>query len=210
METINYKGYSINIDNDNDGFADSPNDWGNTDSFLVYDHRDFFVERGGFSPEDIFETMQTGKKLFDGYFYFPVYAYIHSGVSLRLQRWFPGLPQGHNEFDVSFKGFCLVKKEKGCYTMEKAYKIAECIVEEWNDYLSGNVWNFRTEDKDGEIIDSCCGFYGDPEKSGLMDEAKSSIDFEIENRRKTKQNKVKTLLANKVPIEKREELILNL
>jgi hypothetical protein len=210
METINYKGYFIKIDNDNDGFADNPGDWGNTDSFLVYDHRDFFVEQKGFDPEDIFEVMQTGKKLFDGYFYFPVYAYIHSGVSLQLKRWFNGVPQGHNQFDVSFKGFALVKKEKGSYTMEKAYKIAEGIVETWNDYLSGNVWNFRTEDKNGNFIDSCCGFYGDPEKSGLMDEAKSSIDFEIKKRNKDKQNKVKTLLKNHVPVDKRKELILGM
>ena len=207
---INYKGFKIIIDNDNDGFADSPDEWSDNSLFLVYDHRDFFVERKGFNPDNIFEAMQIGKKLYDGYFYFPVYAYIHSGVSLQLKRWFNGLAQGHNEFDVSFKGFALVKKEKGSYTMDKAYNIAESLLQTWNDYLHGNVWNFRTEDKDENMIDSCCGFYGDPEKSGLMEEAKSSIDFEIEKRNKAKQDKVKTLLKNHVPIEKREELILDL
>jgi hypothetical protein len=175
----------------------------------VYDHRNFYVKREGFDPDDIYETMQTGKKLFDGYFYFPVYAYIHSGVSLQLKRWFSGLPQGHNEFDVSFRGFALVKKEKGYYTMEKAYKIAEDVVNTWNDYLNENVWNFRAEDEGGDVIDSCCGFYGDPEKSGLMDDAKSSIDHEIEERRKARQDKVKTLLTNHVPIEKRQEILEN-
>lgn len=204
--TINYKGFKIIIDNDSE-CSENPGDWGNEESFLVYDHRDFYVKREGFDPNDIFETMQTGKKLFEGYFYFPVYAYIHSGVSLSLGKMsYPFT----DRWDVSFKGFALVKKQKGSYTMEKAYKIAEGEIDMWNDYLSGNVWNFRTEDKNEEMIDSCCGFYGDSEKSGLMDEAKSSIDYEIEKRRKAKQNKVKTLLSNHVPIEKRNELILSM
>ena len=204
-----YKGFKIIIDNDND-FCDSPNDWDDNEVFLVYDHRDFEIKREGFNCDDIFEAMCEGKKLFDGYFYFPVYAYIHSGISLQLKRWFNYVPQGHNEFDVSFKGFCMVKKMKGSYTQEKAYNLADNLLDTWNDYLHGNVWNFMTEDKEGNTIDTCCGFYGDPEKSGLMEEAKSSIDFEIEKRNKAKQNKVKTLLKNHVPIEKREELILNL
>jgi hypothetical protein len=210
MKTINYKGYFIKIDNDNE-CMENPDDWGNEDSFLVYDHRDFEIKREGFDPGDIYEQMrETGEPIFNGYFYLPVYAYIHSGVSLQLKRWFNGLPQGHNEFDVSFKGFVLVKKEKGSYTMEKAYTIAESIIDTWNDYLHGNVWNFRAEDKNENIIDSCCGFYGDPEKSGLMEEAKSSIDFEIEKRRKVKQEKLKTLLLNHVPIETRQKLILSM
>jgi hypothetical protein len=199
---INYKGYRIRIEQDDEQF-NSPDEWGNDDSFLVYDHRDFFVERKVFNPDDIYEIMLSGKKLFDGYFFFPVYAYIHSGVSLQLRRWF-NVPQGHNEFDVSFKGFALVKKEKGTYTSDKAYIVAEGLLHTWNDYLSGNVYGFITEDKNGEQIDSCWGFYGNPERSGLIDDAKNAIDCEIERVRKSKQSKVKTLLKNNVPLEKRE------
>lgn len=41
---IDYKGFKIIIKPD-DFINDSPNDWGNDDCFLVYDHRDFCVER---------------------------------------------------------------------------------------------------------------------------------------------------------------------
>ena len=207
--TIDYKGYIIKIDNEND-FADNPGDWGNDDYFLVYDHRSFYVKRDYFNPDDIFETMQQGKKLFDGYWFFPVYAYIHSGVSLQLKRWFNCVPQGHNEFDVSFKGFALIKRQKGSWNENIAYSQAEGLLETWNDYLHGNVYGFICKDANDENIDSCWGYYGDPETSGLMDEAKGAIDYEVKKRLQDKISKVKTWIKNHVPIDKRNELILTL
>ena len=205
IETIKYKGYDINIIPDN--YPQSPNEWSNDDYFLVYDHRDFYVKKSGFDPEDIFENMQNGKKTYDGYFYFPVYAYIHSGVHLQLKRWFNGLPQGHNEFDVSFRGFCLIKKTKGSYTMKKAYKIAQSVIDEWNDYLSGNVYGYRVC-KNDEIIDSCYGFYGDYEKSRIIEEAKSIVDCEVNKNLQNRLQNVKTWIKNHVPFEIRQKQIL--
>jgi len=205
IEEISYKGYEIAIVQDD--YPQSPDDWGDDENFLVYDTRQFYVERKGFDPDDIFQTMQEGKKLFDGYFYFPVYAYIHSGVSLRLSRWFPGLPQGHNEFDVSFKGFALVKRQKGTYTREKSFKIAESIIEEWNDYLSGNIYGYEIS-KNDDIIDSCYGFYGDYEKSGMIDEAKNVVDYKIKNSLKKRISQLKTWIKNHVPFEIRQKEIL--
>lgn len=39
-------------------------------------------------------------------------------------------------------------------------KCAEGLVEQWNQYLSGDVWGYEIEDPDGVHVDSCCGFYG--------------------------------------------------
>lgn len=202
--TINYKGFTIEITPD-EFCNDSPNDWGNTDSFLVYDHRDFFVQRKGFDPDDIYSVMQEDKKTFEGYWFFPVYAYIHSGVALSLGR---NSYPFNDRWDVSFKGFALVKREKTTWSVDKAYIRAGHTIDTWNDYLSGNVWNYMTLDKDGNTIDSCCGYYGDPEKSGCIEDAKSSIDYEIKKRNTEKVTKVKTWIKNHVPIEKRQELIL--
>ena len=206
-EKLNYKGFTIEIVPDD--FTDSPDDWGNTDVFLVYDHRDFCIKRNGFNPEDIYEAMKNKEEKYDNYWYFPVFAYIHSGISLSLKRWFPGLPQGHNEFDVSFKGFILA--DSNIYkTSEEAFNVCQSEINVWNDYLSGNVWGFRTMDSEENEIDSCYGFYGDPEKSGLIEQAKDSIDCEIEQRIKKRTNQIKTFIRNSVPFEKRQELIFNL
>ena len=202
VEIIDYKDHVIKIISDHE--CDSPDDWGDNDYFLVYDHRNFTITRKGFDPQDIFDAMQKRAKLYDDYFYFPVYAYIHSGISLQLQRWFPGLPQGHNEFDVSFKGFALVKRQKGSYIRDKAYEIAKSVVEEWNDYLSGNVYGYIVE-KDDEHIDSCWGFYGDYEKSGIIEEAKNVVDWQVKKALQAHITRLKTYIRNHVPLEVRAE-----
>ncbi len=46
-----------------DDSAESPDAWGNTDVFLVYDHRQFDVKREGFKPEDIFHHLQAKNAL---------------------------------------------------------------------------------------------------------------------------------------------------
>ena len=120
------------------------------------------------------------------------------------------MAQGHNEFDVSFKGFALIKKAKGSYTMKKAYLIAEGIVEEWNDYLHGNVYGFITKDANDNEIDSCWGFYGDWENSGILDEAKNSIDYAVKEKLSNKINKVKTWIKNHVPFEIRQKESISL
>jgi hypothetical protein len=80
-------------------------------------------------------------------------------------------------WDTSFKGFCLVDREKGwTWRREKAIKVAQSIVDEWNDYLSGNVWGYNIE----ETGDSCWGFYGDYNaEDGCLDQAKSCVDYYI-------------------------------
>lgn len=202
--SIEYKGHTIEIIQDE--HAESPDTWGNDDCFLVYDHRQFCVERKGYDPEEIFETINRTKKLFfDGYYVFPVYAYIHSGVSLSLGK--TSYPFT-DPWDTSFSGFALVKQQKGwTYTRAKATKVAQSIVEEWNDYLSGNVYGYQITDPDGEETDSCWGFYGDPdENSSLMEQAKNAIDCEIKYAITKHLTQLKTWIKAKVGIIHRQPL----
>ena len=205
-EIINYRGFDIEIIPDS--HPQSPDEWDNEDCFLVYDHRQFSVERKGFDPREIYEAKkESGKKLYDGYWVFGVDAYIHSGVALSLanETNFPD-----RRWDVSTTGFALVKRVKGwSWTEDNARKIARSIVEEWNDYLSGNVYGYNIE----ETGDSCWGFYGDYDaKDGCLDEAKSVVDSHIKSERKSHFEQLKIWIRNKVPMANREpmdELLYN-
>lgn len=165
LETIEYRGYEIEIHTDD--YADSPDVWDDEERFLVFDHRNFYVERKGFNPTDIFKDRERVK----GYHVFRCYAYIHSGVVLSVgnndswpdQRW-----------DVSFKGFWLIKREKGTWKEEDARKAAELLCDEWNQYLSGDVYGYTSE------AGSCWGFYGDDGMTQMIEEAKGEIDSYIE------------------------------
>lgn len=196
IETINYRGYEIEVCYDTE--PQSPSEWENTDAFLVYDHRDFTVKVKGFDGQEVFDAMQAKKPLFEGYFYFPVYAYIHSGVSLSLGGRDFLAPGEHLNWDVSFKGFAMVKRQKGwSWKRDKAYTIAESIVKEWNQYLSGDVYGYNSE------VGGCWGFYGSEGRKEMIENAKSEIDYAIKKKISEHLKQVKTWILNRVPLLKR-------
>lgn len=193
-EDINYKGYKIKIRQDE--YYESPNDWGDENLFLVYDHKQFTVKRKGFEPQDIYESGLAYEK---NYWILPVEAYIHSGVSLslfsgtKLCRW-----------DSSVSGYILASK-KEFKNLETAKTAAEGLIKTWNQYLSGEIWGYIIEksntvysiskekfdrllfendlstlesefdiEDEWEEVDSCWGFYG---QDAAIDEAKLVIDY---------------------------------
>lgn len=202
VEEHEYKGNEIRICYDT--HAESPDIWENEDAFIVYDHRQFHVERKGFDPDDVWERYQTHKTYQqhyngDNYWIFPLYAYIHSGVSLSLGG-------GTCKWDTSMSGFVLVKRQKGwTYSHEKATKVAESLVEEWNLYLSGQVYGYEII---GDAEDSCYGYYGDEGIEQAIEEAKGIIDYRVEELNKTHFNKLKAWIKNKVEFIYREPLII--
>ena len=189
MNLYNYKGYRIRITPDEN--PESPDEWGDDDIFLIYHHRQFTIERDGFDVHEIDK---------DKYYIFPVEAYIHSGISLRL---FTGTK--HCKFDSSVSGYVLVRKV--VFSEEDSIKAAESLISDWNMYLRGEVYGYiiekpktvysiTKEDFDRELlegttirdleskfsisteweeVDSCWGYYGDPNDICLS-EAKEIID----------------------------------
>ena len=195
-EIINYRGIDIEIAQDE--YCESPDSWGNTDIFLVYDHRQFYVERKGFDPQDIAEWYNAPLKSldyesldYDGYWVFPVAAYIHSGVSLSLTS-----KLGRQGWDTSVSGFILVSVKDWKDEIE-AKKAAESLIETWNEYLSGDVWGYNSE------YGSCWGFYGDSGKEQMIEEAKSEIDYALKKLEQKRQEKLKVYIKNHVPLSNR-------
>jgi len=43
---------------------------------------------------------------------------------------------------------------------EKAEALMRAEVAEYDQYLTGDIWCARIEDREGETLDSCCGFFG--------------------------------------------------
>lgn len=146
-----------------DAFPDSPDDNGNTDIFLVYDHRQFYIKRKGYEPKDIYDylndvinnSIEEGvNNKYENYFIFPVFAYIHSGVSLSLTH------QGCR-FDVSCTGYILVDKNDVDFDLQRknskelqdktdeeiARYYAEGLIKQWNQYLSGDIYFIEVKKK---------------------------------------------------------------
>lgn len=197
-EIIMYRNHKIEVTQDHDPI-DTPNDW-NDNRFIIYDHRDFCVNVKGWDCQTTFEDLRARHQIQQGYHVFPVYAYIHGGVVLSLGRDFPD-----DRWDVSFKGFALVKREKGTWKREQARQAAYKLIGHWNEYLMGDVWCVTTK------YESVGNWYGDDKAIGITD-AKDTIDYQIEKSNekslKVQLRRLRNWITNKVPFEQRKPLKL--
>jgi hypothetical protein len=111
----------------------------------------------------------------DNYIILPVYMYEHSGIALSTGSF--SCP-----WDSGQVGYIYVSKEKvieeyGDWTAEtvaKASKQLENEVETYSQFVNGEVYGFIIEDKDGEYVDSCWGFFG---YDFCLEEAKQAADY---------------------------------
>lgn len=121
-------------------------------------------------------------KAFDaGYVALPLFLYDHSGITMSAGA-FDCL------WDSGYVGVIICDQETiendfgGC--RDKARAALRSEIEVYDDYLTGNVWGYVCEERDDsgcnacnrkydwEHVDSCWGFYGDPDcmKSEIPDD----------------------------------------
>lgn len=194
--TFEYRGFEYTVECDE--YAESPDTWGNDDAFLVYDHRQFSVERKGFDPREIYEhTRDTKRMFYDGHFVFKLFAHIHSGVRLSLSH-------NGDRWDTSMSGFVLVERQKGlAWTRAKAEKVAQEVVDEWNEYLGGEVYRWEY------MGDAFSGYYGDSGLEQCHAESKCAIDLHISKMRKKHIERRKIEIKNRVPLKCRKPWTIN-
>lgn len=108
------------------------------------------------------------------YWFFPIYGYVHSGVSLSLKPF--SCP-----WDSGTAGYIAVKRPSrgGEWRTRKAFlAYAEACIETFNTYLAGACYGYEIVETDTDTaVDSCWGYIGfDHEKSGLYEAGKDSCD----------------------------------
>lgn len=153
-----------------DDDAQSPREWDNLGYFITVDSRHHSPDRNEDMLSIVRDTGETasscddhmrlikrectarlGEKVVAIY---PVTKYEHSAVTYSL-----GSKHG---FDHSNNGFYIVtdKTQKVCGTDKKRFE--ECIkgeLETYNQWINGEVFRFTLYDENGELEDSCSGFY---------------------------------------------------
>jgi hypothetical protein len=137
-----------------DPYPESPDEFSDDSLFLISHHRDFWVQRKGWSEENLKDK---------DYFFAPIEAYIHSGVSLSFayEGNFPD-----RRWDVSQVGYIAVKRSSFGEEGEKASderckELAKRLLDEWNAYLHGEVFLFKVTHKASGEEETCGGFYDD-------------------------------------------------
>jgi hypothetical protein len=147
-----------------DECAQSPTDNNGDDDglFLVNYHRDFNVRHDSIITMEQVRNYYRGDKedMPSGYHFFKMSMLSHSGVWLALDG---SLNQSYMGMDTSHVGLVCISKSEWAEE-DKAFKAAESLVEEWNQYLHGDVFGIvkETYDKDKKQLDeeSVWGFNG--------------------------------------------------
>lgn len=177
-----------------DSCAESPREWENLGTIAYKHNRYTLGEVEIDEPIEWLESMlnlqekqiytnerlaELETKFFSQFLALPIYLFNHSGQSISTSpfscRWDSG-KIGYIYVDKKtvlseFGGKKVTKKLK-----EKVLNILNGEIEIYNEYIEGNVYGFKVEDEDENIIESCYGFYGNDFKTNGMLE---HIDFKL-------------------------------
>ena len=185
IETIMYRGHEINMVYDECPI--SPDEWDNEYAFLVsYNQREFYSVPNDYKDKHD-ELCRFSNGIYEGYRVFPVAIFSHSGIRLKL-----GQVGG---WDWS-NGWAFVLVNNADERL--ALLAAQAVINEWNEYLSGDVYGYEIDESD-----SCYGFYGSQGYSCAIDEAKAIIDTRIEWDKKKFLERKKVEIKHRIPLAKR-------
>jgi hypothetical protein len=108
----------------------------------------------------------------------PLYLYDHSGITMSTSRF--SCPWDSGQVGYIFVPLKRAREEfrdmPDNELREKAREALRAEVEVYDKYISGQVFMFLIEDEDGEIVDSCGGFF---DRESLEDMANNWIDGEV-------------------------------
>lgn len=171
VKTIKHNGHTIDIHIDQDALSPRAND--NIAEFHC-SHRLYDIGDKGFnyfSGGECIDVANEARK--QGDIVLPLYMLDHSGITISLSPF--SCP-----WDSGQVGFVIVRREKmlkefsgKIFTKrlkEKAIEIAKSEVEEYDQYVRGEVYGYVIDD----YVDSCWGFFGLEE---CIEEAKASAEF---------------------------------
>ena len=185
LHTVKKGGLTLTIGYDE--WAESPLEWDEVK--IAYLQRSRYTLGNASVSEDKMDEIRD--RIASGELYgLAVYAYVHSGVALKTAPF-------SCAFDSGQSGFVYIKKDspdiahfKG--NTEEIYKFLSGCVENYSDYLNGSNYDYRTEDEDGEVIDSCCmGTWGN--FYALCEECEGILDGWVEDRKKEAAAKINLL-----------------
>lgn len=195
VETVQYRGQDIRIFLEEYAEDFNPRNDDNLGIMVCYHNRyrlgDSVARENFPNPEDFIEFME---KKGDELIVLPMYMYDHSGICVNTTGY-------HCPWDSGQIGWIYISKKAArealCLsriTKKQEEKIRGYLrgeVETYSTYLEGDIYSYEIDLPDGES-DSCCGFFGsDFESNGLMEYAKSTIDWHLRTKQPKKEEEEK-------------------
>lgn len=141
----------------------------------------------------------------------PVYTYEHGAVLYRASYSNPfNCPWDSGLSGLIYMTKKQIRKEYSCKIVtkrvrEKVIKRLKSEVDVYSDWANGSVYYYRITDKDGDEVDSCYGFIGDPEYA-LSEGVSLAEHYEMEARQ-ARTTKLKEMIRHRAPLEARQAVL---
>jgi len=146
IERFEHNGNIIRIVYDES--PENPKEWDNLGEIVYKENGKYTLGYESATQEELDEIANDPDN-----FWLPVYAYIHSGTALNTTGF--SCP-----WDSGKCGLIWCPKSKLEVSEEESRKIFIQEVETFSKYLNGETYGFIIEDKKGNVVESCFGFYG--------------------------------------------------
>lgn len=172
IETIEHKGYKIEIIPDEDAQNPRSEDFGEKADTMVCFHSRYNLgdENHGYKTEDYMGWNEMEAKIIEDHnpvVIHPLYLYDHSGITISMSHKYPY----NDRWDAGQVGFIFMSRKNALNNWQKSKKTSnqslrprverflKATIEEYDQYLRGDVYGFEIT-KDGEHVDSCWGYFG--------------------------------------------------
>jgi hypothetical protein len=190
VETVEYKGKKIEIHQDEDP-QNPRTEWDNMGTMTCFHNRYSLGDKHQYkAPWDFLHALATEHvsnpneqwstllSIVEKYYIIlPLYLLDHGGITMSVRSF-------NDAWDSGQVGWIWISKKDACKelgvkrlrreALRRCIRILESEVSIYDDYLRGDVYGWVAGD------DSVWGYYGsDYEASGLMDDARSTIDSQI-------------------------------
>jgi hypothetical protein len=129
----------------------------------------------------------------------PLFLYDHSGLTMSTGPFSCSWDSG--QVGVIFIEQVRAIEEYGRKYMTKAIrerviKYMQGEVQEYDDYLTGNVVGYVVEDANGEHLDSCWGYSGEWGRKAAVEDARHHVDYANEEAERVRQAEYRELRGN--------------
>ena len=172
IEQENYKGCEIKIVYDTDP-VNPVEEYDSFGKMICFHKRYNLGHKHGYSLESFQAFLKANE---NSIVVLPLYLYDHSGITMKTTPFSCGWDSGcvgyiYATYEDIRKEYSI--KRVTSKIMEKVKKLLIAEVTIYDKYLTGEVYGFVIE-KNGDMEDSCYGFYDTPEN--IIKECKSIID----------------------------------
>ena len=163
-----------------DEWAESPRNWDNLSKMIFFGKHKNLGDKHNINSDNYYgwsELEQAIRKEYNVVILKKVYAYSHGGMTISTSPFSCPWDSGTLGFVIITKedlkkefGWKVITKKRLDSVINRLDKIIEGEVSVLDEYISGEVYQFSIENEDGEVEDSCCGFYGsDIKENGILD-----------------------------------------